>query len=316
MSRETAKHITLKMDDFAQNVAIVHDRSRPGAPVKVSVVVVTYNSTPLLFECLDSLMSQSFADHEIVLVDNGGSDSVQGQLKTYPLRHIRMKHNVGCSAGKSVGALFARGDIVCFIDDDAVADRQFVAEHYLAYELHRVIGVRGKVLLRNPSAVYNALVTHYDLGDDVIPAYIDTETNASFLRSAYLECGGFSSSVLRGDTEGVELSYRLAKMAGDPAALIYYPKAVVYHDYATSLGKVVKKTYSQTTARVALRETMPGLDSFIMSYHLPSRASSVPTGVGGRMGVHILKRSMHVLRRLTWYWHRARQKLHRWRSGA
>ena len=278
--------------------------------INISAVVVAYRSNQILLECLRSLQTQSIPEFEVILVDNGGNEKVFGDLLSFNITHIRMKKNVGCSIGKNIGATFAQGDIVCFIDDDAIAD-QCVLEHnlnaYLRYP--DIIGLRGKVLPKDPKKPYNFLATHYDLGDEIIPTYIDTETNTSFRRDDFLNIGGFSSPVMRGDVEGVELSYKISRQQNDPTVLIYYPKAVIYHDYASSIKKMIRKTLSQTRASIQTQKIIPDYFEYLSEYKLPKGNVQKPNGLLERIQVAFLRRLIRLTKRFSYYWYKITSRL-------
>lgn len=89
---------------------------------KISIVIPVYNSAKYLRECLDSICSQSFADWEIVAVDDGSSDESPKILDEYAARddRVRVTHKVngGVSAARNDGLDAAVGDYVLFVDSD------------------------------------------------------------------------------------------------------------------------------------------------------------------------------------------------------
>ena len=294
--------VPLSISAYEQEIVSIVDNTRRSAQVQATVIIASYRAERMLLACLDALVRQQFADDawEIILVDNGGNEEVHDRLLEYPIRHLRLRRNLGCSPGKNIGALVAKGEIVCFIDDDALADPGFVSAHVRAYqELPEIVGVRGKVLPKSPPNIYNGLAWHYDLGNAVIPAYIDTETNASFRRQAFLAASGFTSPVQRGDMEGVALSYRLARLCGDPAVLVYYPAAVIYHDYAASLSKLTRKSRAHVQARRALSAEIGcsdvSLQDFIHSYHLPPGTIHTPRDAWSRLRLKMVREYLEFL---------------------
>jgi len=269
----------------------------PSGNPSISVIVVSYKSGKNIFDCLDALVTQSFSDFEVILVDNGGNEEELDRIRKYPITLVQMKQNTGCSAGKNTGASIARGQIICFIDDDGIAAPDFVCAHYLAHNDKKIVGVRGKVLPKDPTHLYNGLAAHYDLGDRKIPAFLDAETNISFRKEIFIKCGGFSSSVIRGDGEGINLSYRIVKELGERGALVYDPNAVVYHDFAQQFGKFLNKAITQPKAHADLIRRYPDIDDFIRSYSLPYGISHAPRDLLSRVKIFILRR---IYRWLSW----------------
>ena len=91
-------------------------RPRP----KVSVVLNTYNRAAHVRRAIDSVLSQSGVDLELVVVDDGSTDetcAVIAEAVDARLRYVRQS-NRGLSASRNLGAREARGDWLLFLDDD------------------------------------------------------------------------------------------------------------------------------------------------------------------------------------------------------
>jgi glycosyltransferase involved in cell wall biosynthesis len=243
--------------------------SKPDS-VLISVVIVAYKTKLDLITCLVSLKSQSFSDFEIIVVDNGGNESIVEEIINKSNIYIRTKNNLKPSLARNIGTVFSSGSIVCFIDDDAIAHRDCIAYHYQAHQEDDLLGVRGRILPKTNS-LYNYLITHsYDLGTNKLITYIDMEGNSSFERTALIEIGGFNSQVFSG--EGIELTYRLATHFQDHKKFKYIPQAIVYHDYSQSLSKMLRKVIRNAKMDLILRQTYPQLDDFIQLF--PPRSYS------------------------------------------
>jgi glycosyltransferase involved in cell wall biosynthesis len=89
----------------------------------VSMIVRTYNRPERLRECLQSLRRQTYGSFEVVVVNDAGADVesiVADELRTIPFQHIRNPQNLGRTAALNVGVEAARGNYICFLDDDDV----------------------------------------------------------------------------------------------------------------------------------------------------------------------------------------------------
>lgn len=88
----------------------------------ISVVIPVYNSAKYLRECLDSIVSQSFSNWEVVAVDDGSSDESPAILDEYAAKDCRFKiihkENGGVSAARNDGLAAAIGEYVLFVDSD------------------------------------------------------------------------------------------------------------------------------------------------------------------------------------------------------
>lgn len=91
----------------------------------VSVIVPVYNNEKFLNECVESICRQSFADLEVILVDDGSTDSSGAMCDALAMSDPRIKvvhmHNRGVSAARNKGIELATGRYIMFVDsDDAI----------------------------------------------------------------------------------------------------------------------------------------------------------------------------------------------------
>ena len=92
-----------------------------GSPL-ISVVVLYYKRKDTITDCIESILRQDYSNREIILVDNHSEDGL-GQLvkaRGYPLRYIELPENRGACGGRNAGIREARGEILAFLEDDAL----------------------------------------------------------------------------------------------------------------------------------------------------------------------------------------------------
>lgn len=94
------------------------------AALSVSVIVVTYRTGDILKSCIESLLSQETL-LEIIVVDNGNPPALSDWLDqlenaTTPVTLIRPGRNMGFAAGCNLGARQAKGDVLAFVNPDAL----------------------------------------------------------------------------------------------------------------------------------------------------------------------------------------------------
>ncbi|MDP7421250.1 MAG: glycosyltransferase [bacterium] len=266
-----------------------------------SVIIVTFNpSQKLLKRCLRTLHTQTGAGQnrfEVLLIDNNSRIAIEETVKGFNLRYIKLRENYGLSLARNVGILQARAPILIFLDDDAIPASNFIEEHLKAHQELSIHGLRGRCLPRSPS-VYNCLQHHYDLGDRIIPNYIDLEGNSSFKNDILLTVGGFNPELKgAGGGEGTELSYRIINHCRDRDKLIYYPNAVIYHDYATGFIKYLIKKLRHARYREIRKERFPDIFEFVSRYERPVTYPT-PPGVISRARLKIIRKSVKLLVRL------------------
>ena len=86
---------------------------------KVSIIVTAYNAETFVSGCLNNLMRMTYRDLEIILIDDGSTDSTGAIADSYsaPVRIIH-QHNRGVSAARNAGIRAAKGDFILFCDID------------------------------------------------------------------------------------------------------------------------------------------------------------------------------------------------------
>lgn len=88
----------------------------------ISVVIPAYNAGAFLAECLDSVLSQDYADWEAIVVDDGSTDSTPSIAASYAARDSRIrvvsKPNGGLSDARNCGTALATGEWIVFLDSD------------------------------------------------------------------------------------------------------------------------------------------------------------------------------------------------------
>lgn len=97
----------------------------------VSVIIPIYNVAPYLRECLDSILSQTYLNLQIILVNDGSTDESESIAKEY-LRDNRVElvsvANGGLSYARNIGLGRARGEYIYFIDSDDYIDLGYIEE--------------------------------------------------------------------------------------------------------------------------------------------------------------------------------------------
>lgn len=98
----------------------------------VSVVVPVYNIQNYVGKCLESLVNQSYANIEVVVVDDGSIDDSGKICDAYALKNgqikVYHKKNGGLSDARNYGIGKARGEYVALVDGDDTVSKDFVAE--------------------------------------------------------------------------------------------------------------------------------------------------------------------------------------------
>ena len=139
---------------------------------KVSIIVPVYNTAEYLDECIKSILNQTYRDFELILVDDGSSDSSRDICKKYEIEDKRVRYvykkNGGVSSARNEGLRLAVGEYIVFVDSDDV----------IKYELLE------NLLLRNTDFVVCGYEIYDDFKDTVIKRLECPEFNGSICNLA------------------------------------------------------------------------------------------------------------------------------------
>jgi len=217
---------------------------------EASVIIVNHNGEEHLESCLRSLTLANPQDYEIIVVDNASTDgSADFVERTFPgVRVIRNHVNGGFGQGNNLGARWARGEYLAFLNPDTVAEPGWLASLVGALKECPWAGLATpKILLLNDPERINTCgnVMHLtgltqchgmnmDRNAFAEREQIDAVSGAAFVirRDLFDSLGGFDEGFFL-YMEDTDLSYR-ARLVGSEC--IYVPSSVVYHDYVLSFG--------------------------------------------------------------------------------
>lgn len=122
----------------------------------ITVILPVFNTEKYLVRCLDSLLSQSFADFELLCIDDGSSDASSSILDRYASENPRMRvthlqENHGVPYARNLAIDMANGEYVFFMDSDDWIDRNHLEEMY-----------RHAVLSKNDVVINGNWIFEYD----------------------------------------------------------------------------------------------------------------------------------------------------------
>ncbi len=140
-----------------------------------SVVLPTYKRRDLLSLVLDGLSNQSYSNFEVVVVVKPSNDGTEDLVNDYggslKIRTIVQRKGYFTEA-LNIGLRSARGEIIGFLDDDAIPARNWLQEHAKTYEDLGVAGVAGDVI---SSRIHNGKIQC--LNEQLIPPFSGARTN-------------------------------------------------------------------------------------------------------------------------------------------
>ena len=200
-----------------------------------SIVIPTRNRAQLLARAVRSALSQTVADIEVIVVDDGGADHTRSLVKALidpRVRYFRRDEPGGASAARNVGILAAEAPLVAFLDDDDELLPQFVDETLSAFSATpgadfswcgvRYVDASGSVIRKRHWAPSNLSEAYHEYLRDLSVALWGITAK----RRVLLDVGMFNESLRHGEDK--ELVARLFKHSS-PA--VVRDHLLVYHHH-------------------------------------------------------------------------------------
>lgn len=209
----------------------------------VSAIVVVWNRAELTLKCLEALAAQTNIELEVIIVDNASSDETVGLLaRLTGVTVVRNHANVGFTVGANLGAKSARGELLLFLNNDAVLEQDAVRELADTARRSSTTGAVGGKLVFPDGRLQEAgsivwsdgSCDAYGRGGDPSAPEVNFERRVDFCSGAMLltrraifeSLGGFDERYRPAYYEDADYCARLWS-AGFP--VVYQPKAVAVH---------------------------------------------------------------------------------------
>jgi len=210
----------------------------------VSIVIPNWNGKHFLKDCLDSLLTQTYKELEILVVDNGSKDgSIEFLQENYPSVIVpRFEKNTGFSVAVNRGIRESKGEYIALINNDTVVDSLWVEELVKALAGHAEVGSVGcKMLAYDDHTLLDGVGDGYRRGG--LPGRIghrEKDTGlfdqeryilgacggaAMYRRSLFVDIGLFDEDYFA-YLEDVDMGLR-AQSAGYKC--LYVPTAKIFH---------------------------------------------------------------------------------------
>jgi glycosyltransferase involved in cell wall biosynthesis/predicted SAM-dependent methyltransferase len=230
--------------------AVNHDKY----PLTVSVVICTYNRSDYLQRCLNYLKDQDYLHFEVIVVNGPSTDGTINILSARTDIKVIQNSKRNLSISRNLGIQHASGDIVAFIDDDALPYDNWIYEIVKRYNEvpKNVVGVGGRTFFANKLFFqFEAGITDsfgnavhisecdFRLSDSSYYKYLHG-TNSSFLRKALIDVKGFDEQYDYFLDE-TDLAVRLQQKDG---LVVNANQAYVRHEFAQSHNRLGKYNFN------------------------------------------------------------------------
>lgn len=225
---------------------------------ELSIIICTYNSEQTIRKTLEAVFASTVDQFEVVVVDDGSTDSTVDICSRFPVKLIRMKRNSGPSVCRNVGAKGSIGNILLFVDSDAVFAAD-VIERMLTY-LQKEPELAGVGTISAPTPLnpcffsnYFALqeylvVTRLLGGKDVARLPYACTRCGCLRRKVFEELGGFDESYRKPSIEDYELSSRMT----DKYYVLYEKALQNEHHFPETLSQIFKRYHKNTSMMMGL----------------------------------------------------------------
>ncbi|WP_256403611.1 glucosyl-dolichyl phosphate glucuronosyltransferase [Halorubrum salinum] len=270
--------------------------------MQVSVIVCTYTMDryEVFTEAVTSALSQTYKPIEIVLVIDGNLEVYQHAVDDFGHHENVVVHNNeenrGISYSRTKGAELASGEIVAFIDDDGVAEEDWIENHVQTYKQTNAVAVAGYVapnwVSKKPDFFpeeFYWLVGCTELGfaedgEEIRNGY---GSNVSYKRDVFLDVGGYDVNTGRKGDRHIQaheapVGIRIHDKYG--RSVVYAEDAVVHHtlfDYRGEFRWLVFRSFWQGFSKRVMEMLYPGAQENESEYlyrifaeYIPDRAQN------------------------------------------
>ena len=239
--------------------------SIPPERPRFSIIIPTYNNTPVLKKCLNSLCRQAVdtSYFEVIVINDGDEEELPSKLESLgmqiALRCLRQAHR-GPAAARNLGIQAARGEIILFLDDDSLPTENWLRSMMAAWERSDdVEGIGGFTACEPGDSLVckvNAEIFNWYLrvnSDGRSSSFLSTH-NAGYRAAVLKQIGRFDERFLGAAGEDRDLCLKITLAGGK---LRLDETILVNHDRDLNLKKFIRKYYGYGKASRAITMRYP-----------------------------------------------------------
>lgn len=242
----------------------------------LSIIICTYNREKYIGPLLDSISKNDYptSDYEIILVDNNCTDNTRGVCEQFVATHpeIRLRYVVeteqGLSAARNKGIKEAKGEVIIYVDDDALVDTDYIriyAEHFAAHPETMAAGGPIEPLYETQepswmSPYTKALLTAWMNYGDKVREYPNGRYpgggNAAYRKTVFDQVGLFNTKLGRKGTALLASEEKdiFDKMKALGMLVLYLPTPVLHH--IIPQAKLEEDYFNRLTLQIGRSERM------------------------------------------------------------
>lgn len=195
--------------------------------LKVSIIIAAYNSAATICEAIESALSQDYIDKEIIVVNDGSTDSTQTLLESYGTRiTLLIQPNAGVSAACNAAVRASSSEYLAFLDSDDVWLPGRIAKTIMALQRNRLAQLAFSDYLIGEGPCEALSLVSFDSNpslDDMLLRFMPiARSTVTMRRDAFDRCGGFPEWVRWGEDMYLWLRMReqgTFEYIGEPLAI-------------------------------------------------------------------------------------------------
>ena len=211
----------------------------------VSVLLCVRNEEKYIGSCIKSILSQTYEDFEVIIVDDMSNDHTQTIIKEFDderIRYFRNEEWYGIAKSRNRGLKHAKGEYVFFTDGDCRVPHSWIEEGLKSLKSPDCVGVEGRIYY--VSKDYKP--THSDAVIENVNGGHFTTGNVAYKRSVVKAVGGFDERLKRLSDRDIAL--RIMKYG----EIRFNAKMIVYHPQVIQTPRGLIETASRARNRVYL----------------------------------------------------------------
>jgi glycosyltransferase involved in cell wall biosynthesis len=205
----------------------------------VSIIIPAYNAEHTLEECLQACLAQTYPDFEVIVVDDGSTDSTPDIAKSIDGIQYVHQENGGPAKARNTGARHAKGEIIAYTDSDCIPEPDWIEQLVALFE-EGVTAVGGTYGIANPDSRLAQFIHEeiayrhkkFEKEVDFLGSF-----NVAYRKKDFDELGGFDERFKIASGEDNDLAYRLHDYCGK---LYFAKKAIVNHHHPEKLSPYLR----------------------------------------------------------------------------
>lgn len=218
---------------------------------KVSIILPTYNGEKFISQSLDSVISQSYKDWELLVIDDGSKDNTSKIVNNYSRKEERIKYiknekNLGIQKTLNKGLKLAKGGYIARIDDDDIwSDKDKLKKQVEFLDKNKeyvLVGTGTIVVDENRKELYRFLPPEKDkdIRNKMLYKNCFTHSSIMFKKDSALKFGGYSENKESRHIEDYDLWLKLGTVGKMYNISDYSTKFTAHSNSISSKNKLIQ----------------------------------------------------------------------------